>query len=41
MPSLEVIVADGRYGLKHAMHQYDLIGIDAYRPHIFLGISLR
>ncbi len=32
MPSLEVIVADGRYGLKHAMHQYDLIGIDAYRP---------
>ncbi|MFZ4825864.1 MAG: spermidine synthase [Phototrophicaceae bacterium] len=32
MPNLQVVIADGRYGLNQSSHQYDLIGIDAYRP---------
>jgi len=32
MPNLNVIVADGRWGLERSPHRYDLIAIDAYRP---------
>jgi spermidine synthase len=32
MPNLNAIAEDGRWGLAHSNHQYDLIGIDAYRP---------
>jgi predicted membrane-bound spermidine synthase len=34
-PNLNVIVADGRWGLSHSQHQYSVIGVDAYRlPYI-------
>ena len=32
MPNLNVFVADGRWGLEHSSHKYDLIVVDAYRP---------
>jgi predicted membrane-bound spermidine synthase len=32
LPNLNVIIQDGRYGLAHSPHKYDLIGVDAYRP---------
>lgn len=32
MPNLNAIAQDGRWGLAHSDRQYDLIGIDAYRP---------
>jgi MFS family permease len=32
MPNLNVYVEDGRWGLEHSPHQYDLIAVDAYRP---------
>jgi spermidine synthase len=31
-PNLNAIAEDGRWGLEHSNRQYDLIGIDAYRP---------
>jgi spermidine synthase len=32
MENLNVYVEDGRWGLAHSPHQYDVISIDAYRP---------
>lgn len=32
MENLNVVVADGRWGLAHSPHHYDIISIDAYRP---------
>ncbi len=32
VPNLNVIVQDGRWGLANSPYQYDLIGVDAYRP---------
>lgn len=32
MPNLTVYVEDGRWGLEHSPHRYDLIAVDAYRP---------
>jgi spermidine synthase len=32
VPNLDVIVQDGRWGLANSSYQYDLIGVDAYRP---------
>lgn len=32
MPDLTVYVEDGRWGLEHSQHTYDLIAVDAYRP---------
>jgi len=32
MPNLNVYVEDGRWGLEHSRHRYDLIAVDAYRP---------
>jgi spermidine synthase len=32
MPNLNVYVQDGRWGLEHSPHTYDLIAVDAYRP---------
>ena len=32
MPNLTVYVEDGRWGLEHSPHKYDLIAVDAYRP---------
>ena len=32
MPNLTVYIEDGRWGLEHSPHQYDLIAVDAYRP---------
>jgi MFS family permease len=32
MPNLTVFVEDGRWGLEHSPHTYDLIAVDAYRP---------
>lgn len=32
MPNLDAIAQDGRWGLEHSRKQYDLIGLDAYRP---------
>jgi spermidine synthase len=32
MENLNVYVQDGRWGLAHSPHQYDVISIDAYRP---------
>jgi len=35
LPNLNVIIADGRYGLAHLEHKYSVIGVDAYRlPYI-------
>jgi spermidine synthase len=31
-PNLDVIVADGRWGLAHSEKTYDIISVDAYRP---------
>jgi len=31
-PSLNVLVADGRWGLAHSDERYTVIGVDAYRP---------
>ena len=31
-PNLEVVVADGRWGLEHSLERFSVIGIDAYRP---------
>lgn len=34
-PNLNVIVADGRWGLSHSPYRYSVIGVDAYRlPYI-------
>jgi spermidine synthase len=34
-PSLDVVVADGRYALKRSDQRFDLVGVDAYRlPYI-------
>jgi spermidine synthase len=34
-PNLNVIVADGRWGLSHSQYRYSVIGVDAYRlPYI-------
>ncbi len=34
-PNLNVIVADGRWGLSHSQYRYNVIGVDAYRlPYI-------
>ncbi len=32
MPNLNVIVQDGRWGLKTSYQSYDIISVDAYRP---------
>jgi len=32
MPNLNVHVTDGRWGLEHSPHRYDIIAVDAYRP---------
>ena len=32
MPNLNIYVEDGRWGLEHSPHRYDLIAVDAYRP---------
>ncbi len=32
MPNLTVHVTDGRWGLEHSPHLYDIIAVDAYRP---------
>jgi len=32
IPNLNVYVEDGRWGLEHSPHTYDLIAVDAYRP---------
>jgi hypothetical protein len=32
MENLNVYVADGRWGLAHSPHRYDVISVDAYRP---------
>jgi len=32
MPNLNVHVGDGRLGLDQSRYQYDIIGVDAYRP---------
>lgn len=32
MPNLTVHVTDGRWGLEHSPHRYDIIAVDAYRP---------
>jgi spermidine synthase len=32
LPNLNIIVQDGRWGLANSHKQYDLIGVDAYRP---------
>ncbi len=32
LPNLNVFVQDGRYGLAHSPHTYDIIAVDAYRP---------
>ncbi|MBV6396492.1 MAG: Polyamine aminopropyltransferase [Anaerolineales bacterium] len=32
MPNLNVYIEDGRWGLEHSPHQYDIIAVDAYRP---------
>jgi len=32
MPNLNVYIEDGRWGLAHSPHQYDLLAVDAYRP---------
>ncbi|MGH2593248.1 MAG: spermidine synthase [Anaerolineae bacterium] len=35
LPNLNVLVADGRFGLKRSAYRYDVVGIDAYRlPYI-------
>ena len=31
-PNLSVFIQDGRWGLEHSPHRYDIISIDAYRP---------
>ena len=31
-PNLNVVVQDGRWGLAHSPHKYDIISVDAYRP---------
>jgi spermidine synthase len=31
-PNLNVLVQDGRWGLAHSPHKYDIISVDAYRP---------
>ena len=31
-PNLNAIAQDGRWGLEHSPRQYNIIGIDAYRP---------
>lgn len=31
-PNLNVMVQDGRWGLAHSPHKYDIISVDAYRP---------
>jgi len=31
-PNLNVIIQDGRWGLQHSPHKYQIISIDAYRP---------
>lgn len=32
MPNLNIYITDGRWGLEHSPHKYDLIVVDAYRP---------
>jgi len=32
MPNLIVHITDGRWGLEHSDHLYDIIAVDAYRP---------
>ena len=32
MPNLNVHITDGRWGLEHSPHLYDIIAVDAYRP---------
>lgn len=32
MPNLTVHITDGRWGLEHSPHLYDIIAVDAYRP---------
>ena len=31
-PNLNALAQDGRWGLEHSPHKYDLIALDAYRP---------
>jgi spermidine synthase len=41
-PNLNVIVADGRWGLAHSLSTYDVIGVDAYRlPYIPWQLTTR
>jgi spermidine synthase len=41
-PNLNVIVADGRWGLEHSSQRYDVIAIDAYRlPYIPWHLTTR
>ncbi len=32
MPNLNIFIEDGRWGLEHSPHKYELIIVDAYRP---------
>ncbi|MFC2065332.1 spermidine synthase [Chloroflexota bacterium] len=32
LPNLNIFIEDGRIGLKRSPYQYELIGVDAYRP---------
>jgi spermidine synthase len=32
LPNLNIIIADGRWGLEHSLQKYDLVCVDAYRP---------
>ncbi len=41
-PNLNVLVADGRWGLAHSQHVYSVIGVDAYRlPYIPWHLTTR
>jgi spermidine synthase len=41
-PNLNVIIADGRWGLARSGHTYDVIGVDAYRlPYIPWQLTTR
>jgi spermidine synthase len=32
LPTLNIIIGDGRWNLEQSPHQYDIIAVDAYRP---------
>jgi spermidine synthase len=42
LPNVDVVLADGRYALKTIDHDFDLIGVDAYRqPYIPFQLTSR